>query len=184
MDGLTKSMPFTHTSMWFAWFAIIGGPLSAGFMSKDLILERIAAEIGVHWLGWAIAVGTAFLTALYMSRMMYLTFWSPSRLIILIIVHESPLLMSAPVFILGLASLLGGWFLWVALPPGVPAITPLQDYLAPVVGPARYVWLEYARDGKHHHMSVGMIYLLSSVQIAAAVIGWFLARKNYQAGLQ
>ena len=36
-------MPFTYSAMWFGWFAILGLPLGSGFMSKDLILERLLA---------------------------------------------------------------------------------------------------------------------------------------------
>ena len=60
MGGLAKKMPITHWSMVLAWFAIIGGPLSAGFMSKDLILERIAGAGGGYWIAWALAVGNGF----------------------------------------------------------------------------------------------------------------------------
>ena len=65
MGGLRRSMPSTYVAMFFAWWAIIGLPLGSGFMSKDLILERLAfAGTGVGYFVYVLGVLTALLTAL------------------------------------------------------------------------------------------------------------------------
>ena len=75
MGGLAKMMPITYTAFWFGWYAIIGLPFGAGFMSKDLILERLFFAGGLGQFIFILALIGAFLTALYMTRLMALTWW-------------------------------------------------------------------------------------------------------------
>ncbi|MBA3848123.1 MAG: NADH-quinone oxidoreductase subunit L, partial [Planctomycetes bacterium] len=104
MGGLAKAMPWTHGMMLFAFAAIIGFPATSGFFSKDLILERLHHDhsASAQWV-FAIAVLTAAITAFYMTRMMCLVFWSPSRLSAeqRSHVHEAPFSMTLPVVVLG-----------------------------------------------------------------------------------
>ncbi|HET9529688.1 MAG TPA: NADH-quinone oxidoreductase subunit L [Blastocatellia bacterium] len=83
MGGLKKYMPWTFLTMAAGWLAIAGVPLLSGFFSKDEILFRTATT-GVlpGWLGWAlwgVGAATALLTAIYMTRLMVLTFWGKQR---------------------------------------------------------------------------------------------------------
>ncbi len=140
MGGLAKAMPWTHGMMLFAFAAIIGFPATSGFFSKDLILERLhesgngSAEM-VFW----IAVLTAAITAFYMTRMMCLVFWSPSRQTAQqqAAVHEAPFTMTLPVVILGFGSLVAG-VIWAEYLYVVPLhLNSLQAWLFPVLGPAQ-----------------------------------------------
>src|SRR5512132_4667947 len=82
MGGLKKYMPITFATMVTGWLAISGVPIFAGFFSKDEILWRTWSAPAFSLpsttfskLLWGIAVLTAFLTAVYMTRMMVMTFW-------------------------------------------------------------------------------------------------------------
>ncbi len=88
MGGLKKYMPITFFTMAAGWLAICGIPIFAGFFSKDEILYRTFAADnyfpgGLGFPGeeilWAIATVTAILTAVYMTRMMIMTFWGKER---------------------------------------------------------------------------------------------------------
>ncbi|MFN8000832.1 MAG: NADH-quinone oxidoreductase subunit L [Acidobacteriota bacterium] len=83
MGGLRKYMKITFVTMSIGWFAIAGFPLLSGFFSKDEILwKTFTAEALPHGWGkalWAVAFLTAGLTAFYMTRMMWLTFFGEER---------------------------------------------------------------------------------------------------------
>jgi NADH-quinone oxidoreductase subunit L len=76
MGGLKKYMPVTFITMMIGTLAIAGIPPFAGFFSKDEILYR--TFLGSPLL-WVLAVLTALMTAFYMLRLMYLTFYGPYR---------------------------------------------------------------------------------------------------------
>ena len=87
MGGLKKHMPITFFTMAMGWLAICGIPIWAGFFSKDEILYKTFATDRYFPAGpfpgeevlWAVAVFTAVLTAIYMTRMMVMTFWGDER---------------------------------------------------------------------------------------------------------
>jgi NADH-quinone oxidoreductase subunit L len=84
MGGLRKYMPITHATMAVGWLAICGFPLLSGFFSKDEILFQAftTTAFGDTLWGkalWAVGAVTALLTAIYMTRLMVLTFWSEER---------------------------------------------------------------------------------------------------------
>jgi NADH-quinone oxidoreductase subunit L len=83
MGGLKKFMPITFLTMLVGWLAISGVPLLSGFFSKDEILFRTftASGLPAPWpmVLWAIGALTALLTAVYMTRLMVLTFWGSLR---------------------------------------------------------------------------------------------------------
>jgi NADH-quinone oxidoreductase subunit L len=83
MGGLKKYMPVTFLTMLFGWLAISGVPLLSGFFSKDEILYRSFTASGLPepWpkVLWFIGAFTALLTAIYMTRLMVLTFWGSLR---------------------------------------------------------------------------------------------------------
>lgn len=90
MGNLKKFMPITFVTMMAGWLAICGIPIWAGFFSKDEILYRTFATtnatadatlLGIHvnTILWIIGLITAVLTAVYMTRMMWMTFFGASR---------------------------------------------------------------------------------------------------------
>ncbi len=87
MGNLKKYMPITFITMAMGWLAICGIPIWAGFFSKDEILYKTFAADKYFPAGvfpgeeflWGVAVITAVLTAVYMTRMMVMTFWGEER---------------------------------------------------------------------------------------------------------
>jgi NADH-quinone oxidoreductase subunit L len=83
MGGLRKYMPITYLTMLMGWLAISGIPIFSGFFSKDEILYRTFVSQGIPetWAKvlWFVGALTALLTAIYMTRLMALTFWSKER---------------------------------------------------------------------------------------------------------
>jgi NADH-quinone oxidoreductase subunit L len=108
MGGLARKMPGTAITMTVAWLAICGIPPFAGFWSKDEILASVFARGGLWVVLWAVGLLTALLTAAYMSRMMYLTFFGERRWEEGVHPHESPMVMVLPLAVLAVASLVGG----------------------------------------------------------------------------
>ncbi|HUQ33524.1 MAG TPA: NADH-quinone oxidoreductase subunit L [Pyrinomonadaceae bacterium] len=82
MGGLKKYMPVTFVTMFIGWLAISGIPIFAGFFSKDEILWKTwSTELfpGAGKILWGIGALTALLTAIYMTRLMVMTFWGKER---------------------------------------------------------------------------------------------------------
>jgi NADH-quinone oxidoreductase subunit L len=96
MGGLRKKMPLTFVLFLIGAIALSGVPPLAGFWSKDEIISE-AYKTGNYWL-FAVALGTAVLTAFYMTRALLLTFFGDYRGHAE--AHESPLAMTAPMVVL------------------------------------------------------------------------------------
>src|ERR1044072_8406765 len=82
MGGLKKYMPITFATMVTGWLAISGVPIFAGFFSQDEILWKTWSAAGLGSFSkvlWAIGAITALLTAIYMTRLMVMTFWGDER---------------------------------------------------------------------------------------------------------
>jgi NADH-quinone oxidoreductase subunit L len=136
MGGLRKALPLTYWTFLLATLAISGVPLLSGFFSKDEILANVFAGAGSAW--WAMAALGGGLTALYMSRLLFVTFFGTFRgteeqrahL------HESPRVMTVPLLILAVLSVAGGL---LNLPHllHVPGAEWLAHFLSPSVGESR-----------------------------------------------
>jgi len=138
MGGLARSMPWTATLMWVATLAIAGIPPLAGFFSKDEILGAAFAQGAgrpVWYVFWGMGLAAALLTAFYMARLMLYTFHGPNRtgdrereqL------HDAPPLMTAPLVVLGVLTVLGGA---LNVPPLFRGGARLEHWLAPVTAAA------------------------------------------------
>jgi NADH-quinone oxidoreductase subunit L len=109
MGGLRKAMPITFWVFLIGTFAIAGFPFLSGFFSKDEIFAFTYAHGGPIW--WGFASLGAMLTAIYMCRLLYVTFMGEFRgteeqkhhL------HESPAVMTVPLIILAVLSIVGGF---------------------------------------------------------------------------
>ena len=127
MGGLRKKLPITFVTFLIGTLAIAGIPPLSGFFSKDAILSS-AFEHNVWF--WGIALFVALLTCFYMFRLLFLVFWGKFRgseeqqhhL------HESPAVMTVPLIVLALLSVVGGFFNIPALFGGNCLFT---NYLAP-----------------------------------------------------
>ncbi|GAB1344763.1 NADH-quinone oxidoreductase subunit L [Gemmatimonas sp.] len=129
MGGLRKHIPITFWTFLVSTAAIAGIPGLAGFFSKDEILWfAFASEKGgAPWL-WAMGALTAFMTAFYMTRLLWLTFFGASRMSHEVEhhVHESPLSMTGVLGVLAVLSAAGGYI-------GIPHFLEPQIPLPPVV---------------------------------------------------
>lgn len=109
MGGLRKAMPVTFWVFLIGTFAISGFPLLSGFFSKDEIFAFTYAHGGGIW--WGLVGLGAMFTAIYMFRLLYVTFFGEFRgtheqahhL------HESPKVMTIPLIILAVLSIVGGF---------------------------------------------------------------------------
>lgn len=166
MGGLRKKLPITFFTMMIGTIAIAGLPPFSGFFSKDEILANAFEHNKVLW---AVGVFTAFLTAFYMFRMMFLTFsgkyrgthHEESH------VHESPKAMTIPLIILAILAAIGGA---INAPEILGGHDWLAHWLAPVVA--------------QHELGLDHIteYTLMGISVAAAVIALSYAYYKYVKG--
>ncbi len=160
MGGLRKYMPVTWLTMCAGWLAICGIPIWAGFFSKDEILWKVwsghveGVPPGFNKVLWFVGAVTALLTAVYMTRLMVMTFWGGERFRDQHVAHghehkhehgvhtphESPLSMTIPLIVLALLSTFGGL---VGVPYALSSLTGghpenyFEQTLGPVVSEAR-----------------------------------------------
>ena len=118
MGGLRGKMPITHITFLVGALAIAGAPFLSGFWSKDEILHSAWGSSSTIWGGqviYIIGLITAFLTAFYMFRLIFVTFYGQSRVEpeVESHLHESPAVMWVPLAILAIPSALIGLLLGV-----------------------------------------------------------------------
>ncbi|KQT82745.1 NADH-quinone oxidoreductase subunit L [Aurantimonas sp. Leaf443] len=111
MGGLRRHIPRTYWMMVIGTIALTGFPLTAGYYSKDAIIE--AAFVGHNTFalyGWGLTVIAAFLTSFYSWRLIFMTFHGKPRASheVMHHIHESPNVMLVPLYILAAGALLAG----------------------------------------------------------------------------
>jgi NADH-quinone oxidoreductase subunit L len=137
MGGLMKKMPITAWTFLAAFVAIAGIPPFAGFWSKDeILLSTFNSVVPGHMVLFAVGVFTEALTAFYMGRVFFLTFFGETR-DKEIHAHESPYVMTIPLAILAVFSLFigipgsplaGHWFQgWIQ--QSFPYMHPHEEHL-------------------------------------------------------
>ena len=164
MGGLRASMPVTWITMWIATLAIAGVWPLAGFFSKDEIIwyAGLAASSSYPVLFtvlWVLALATALLTAVYMTRLMVMTFHGANRtgreearhL------HEAPRVMTIPLIALAVLSIVGGWVnvpeevaaSVLGLAGALPTSEWLHHWLEPITAGAAAVRYEHLGEPAH-----------------------------------
>lgn len=154
MGGLKKSMKITYMTFMISSLAISGIPPLSGFFSKDEILLTAFHHNPVLWI---IASFASILTAFYMFRLIFLTFFNSFRgtneqenhL------HESPVAMTMPLIVLAILAAVGGLI-------SIPGASWLNNYLAPVI-----VNNALAKP----HVLGTTEYILMGVAVIGAVVG-------------
>src|SRR5512139_2268119 len=133
MGALRSRIPTTFWTFLVATFAIAGFPGLSGFFSKDEILWQAFSASHGHPLLWAVAVIAAGMTAFYMFRALFMTFFGASRVDPHVAhhIHESPKVMTVPLMILAILSVIGGY---VGIPHVLGGANQIHEFLAPVVG--------------------------------------------------
>jgi NADH-quinone oxidoreductase subunit L len=172
MGDLSGKISVTFRTMLVATLAISGIPILAGFFSKDEILWQ-AWKYSPYL--WAIGFITALMTAFYMFRLIYLTFWSPSRVTSHEVehhIHESPKSMTVPLVVLAFFSITAGWLGW---PSSLGGSNHFEKFLEPVF--ANHVEAAESPAGEEGPRTIE--YLLMALSVAAAGAGWFMAARAY-----
>jgi NADH-quinone oxidoreductase subunit L len=162
MGGLRDKLPKTHVTFLIATLAIAGIFPFAGFFSKDEILWEALQK---NTILCAIGAISALLTAFYMFRAVFLTFYGEPRIDPHIHPHESPSVMTTPLIILAILSVIGGWV-------GLPLIkggNRIKEFLAPV--------LIHGEEVVSHNAGSEITMMLVSMGIA--VIGIIIAYNFY-----
>ena len=113
MGGLRKYMPITYWTCLIGCLALIGFPGSAGFFSKDSLIDAVGAShrVGSGYAQFCVVAGV-FVTALYTFRMFIMTFLGKGRMDhhTQEHLHESPWVVTVPLILLAIPSAIIGWF--------------------------------------------------------------------------
>lgn len=163
MGNLRAKLPVTYWTFVAGAAALAGIPLLSGFFSKDAILFY-AFEHQIPL--WVVGIITAFITAFYSFRMVFMAFWGEERDKKLFQhAHESPRVMTIPLILLAAGAVLAGYV-------GLPSISAIDGWLEPVLKAG-----EHAAEGAAHNFTLEMILLGVSALVALA--GAYLAYRAY-----
>lgn len=172
MGGLNKKLKITGFTFLIGCIAIAGIPPLSGFFSKDAILLGAFLHEKDGIILYAIALFTALLTAFYMFRLYFVTFTGKFRgtqdqehhL------HESPSLMTVPLIILAILSIIGGF---VGVPEAIMAGgDKLTEFLSSVI-------VKHEAHGASHTTEYTLMALSGGLVVLAIVFAWFRFR-DYQ----
>ena len=171
MGALARRLPFTFATFLVATLALCGIPPFAGFFSKDEILWQAWSAQGGSPALWLVGIVASGLTAFYMFRAIYLTFFGTSRVPerLQAGVHEPPPSMAFVLAVLAVGSLVAGFI-------GMPGIlreflgvsAPFYGFLAPLFP---------AAPAEHHAASTEIT--LMAIALLVAVAGIFLAWRTF-----
>jgi len=152
-------LPIIKFTFLIGVIAISGIPFFSGFFSKDAILAAAFQE--GEYLIWAIAMGTAFLTAFYMFRMYFIVFVAPTKHKVQYVYTSKTI--TIPLLILAVGAVFAGYL-----------------NLAPIFGGEAQVdqWLVQL-NSKTIHMSHFAEWVLIFISVAVAVAGIYTAYKKY-----
>ncbi len=164
MGNLRKYMPITYWTFMLATLAIAGIFPFAGFFSKDEIL--FFSLVDGHFLYWGIATLAAGITAFYMFRAVFMTFYGEERFDHHHVhPHEAPKTMAVPLMILAGLSVVGGLVGF----PIIEGAHKFKEFLAPSI--------TLVHHEAHHAMSFEIFMMAFSMGIAG--VGIFIAYKCY-----
>jgi NADH-quinone oxidoreductase subunit L len=191
MGALRDRIPITYRTMFIATLAITGIPPLAGFFSKDEILWQAwtSESVALHLL-WFIGYATALMTAFYMFRLIFLTFYSKLRMSHEVEhhIHESPASMTMPLVVLAVMSLFAGF---LGFPQSLARLVGIhgqtnrfEAFLDPVFSKEAQVFKaeepsQLAAGIKEEEKTSGTEYLLMLFSVAAAGFGYYMAGRAY-----
>ncbi len=191
MGALRDRIPITYRTMFIATLAIAGIPPFAGFFSKDEILwQAWTSESVAYHVLWFIGYATALMTAFYMFRLIFLTFYSKPRMSHEVEhhIHESPASMTMPLVVLAVMSLFAGF---LGFPQSLARLVGIhgqtnrfEAFLDPVFSKEAQVFKaeepsQLAAGIKEEEKTSGTEYLLMLLSVAAAGLGYYMAGRAY-----
>jgi NADH-quinone oxidoreductase subunit L len=184
MGDLRKRIPVTFATMFIGMLAIAGIPGLAGFFSKDEILwQAWTSEAFAYHILWFIGFFTALMTAFYMGRLIYLTFYGKPRMSHEVEhhVHESPKSMTVPLVILAICSVGAGY---LGIPHSLLGSNRFEKFLEPVFAKEAPLMRaeEPAQLGagkKEEEHTDPMEYGLMALSVGAAIVGLGMAYRSY-----
>ena len=177
MGGLRKHMPQTFLTFLAGSAALSGLPLMSGFFSKDEILAHTFMHGGLYYALWAVGIVTAAMTAFYTWRMVALTFFGQERFDSnKVHVHESPMVMTLPLWILAVLSVVGGV---LGLPPVFHVVHRLEHWLEPVTSSGTAILAHHGT----HELSHTMEWLLLGLGALVALVFAHLGFRAYKGGI-
>jgi NADH-quinone oxidoreductase subunit L len=174
MGGLRKKMPITFITMVIGTLAIVGFPGLAGFFSKDEILWHAFSGEHGNFILWLIGVLAAAMTAFYMFRLIFMTFFNECRASeeVQKHIHEAPKSMTVPLMILAVLSIFGGY---IGVPASLGGSNLVEHFLDPVIGLGKDKLLQSAsgpglvhlvsETGAHHSFELEYWLMLLTVII-------------------
>ena len=169
MGGLKTYLPTTYKTFLIAALAISGIPPLSGFFSKDEILWRAFSQ--GSFVGWFVGWLGAGLTAFYMFRLVSLAFEGESRWSSGVHPHEGPKIMTIPLVVLAVLSVVGGL---VGIPQSLGGGNAIEHWLKPVFERAEINLVSMGEGSR------GAEYLLIVLSVAIAVSGVYFARTIYR----
>jgi NADH-quinone oxidoreductase subunit L len=166
MGGLWKKIPITFWTMTAGVFAISGIWPFSGFFSKDEILyQTFLSPNPLAKLLWFVGLLTAGITSFYMFRLWFKTFFGEPRFDEHEThVHESSLVMTIPLVVLAILSVIGGW---IGIPAALGGHNEFAHFLDPVFANAAIPAVESA--------SHGLELTLATISLLTAILGIFVA---------
>ncbi len=176
MGGLRKKMPITFITFAISCVAIAGVPGLSAFFSKDEILWWAFGSTRGSWYVWAIGAIAAGMTAFYMFRCLYMTFFGKQKTNAKAKdhIHESPLSMTIPLMVLGFLALVGGY---IGIPAVLGGANHIHHFLEPVFGHAQEAYHIGIKETLHH--SHALEYGLMAVSIGVGFFGILVATFMY-----
>ncbi len=171
MGGLKKFMPITFWTYLMATLAICGIPGFSGFFSKDEILWQ-SFHRG-HIVVWLLGTVAAGLTAFYMFRLTFVAFFGEPRMDedLKHHLHEAPKVMTYPMIVLAIASVVGGY---LGVPKVLGGINRFEKFLEPVTGGGAHEAVQTVT-----HASTSLEFLMMGISVAVALIGIAVAYLFY-----
>jgi NADH-quinone oxidoreductase subunit L len=173
MGGLRKYLPITFATFLIGVLAISGIPPFAGFFSKDEILANAFAYSPIVWV---LALFASLLTAFYMFRLLYLTFFGDVRASnhVMSHIHESPKSITIPLICLAVLSIVGGF---MGVPEALGGSHWLNNYLSPVF--AQSAEIVRQRGHEHQHLTHMQEYALMATVVALTIAIIIFAYAKY-----
>ena len=200
MGGLRKELPITFWTFLIGSLAIAGVPLLSGFFSKDEILFKTYTS--GHTLLWVVGMLTSLMTATYMFRLVFLTFWGERRHPAVAAghdahghgshatghghdahgghghhLHDAPKPMAFALIVLTLGSILAGY---VGLPHALGGSNRIEAWLEPSFAPPHIEASAQTPAAATEHeaepsegLELGLMALSSGVAVLGIGIAWF-----------